>query len=125
MADVTEYTTLKEKAKALYNQLKEMRLQIQMMEKRMIQEMTNTQKPMLSVISDNQQAIIKLQDRSRRIPLTEADLKGKLRDCLHEQFGHTVGLPKIQEFAVAIAHRIWSERRVKKDQRIVLKLYAP
>ena len=88
----------------------------------MIQEMQKNQKPILSVVSENRHAIIKLQDRSRRIPLTEADLKVKLRDCLHEQFGHSVGLPKIEEFAVVIAHRIWSERRVKRDQHVVLKL---
>jgi hypothetical protein len=122
MTDVTEYTTLKQRSRALYIELKDVRLQLQLMEQRMIQEMQKTQKPVLSVISENRHAIIKLQDRSRRIPLTEADLKVKLRDCLHEQFGHSVGLPKIEEFAVAIAHRIWSERRVKKDQQVVLKL---
>jgi hypothetical protein len=122
LSGVTEYANLKQRARDLYVSLKAVRLQIQTMEDRMIREMQTTQQPICSAVSENQQAVIKLQERTRRIPLTQADLKGKLRDCLHEQFGHSVGLPKIEEFAIAIAHRIWTERRTKRVYGVLMKL---
>jgi uncharacterized protein YigA (DUF484 family) len=118
--DVSTYTALKQSACRLYTELKTIRAQIHTMEQQMIQEMEKTQSPIMSVTTDNKQGIIKLHDRTRRLPLTESDLKEKLRDCLRAQFGHNV--PKIEEFSVAIAHRIWSERRVKREQKIVLRV---
>lgn len=91
------------------------------MEQRMIQEMTSTQSPMLTVVSDSRPGTIKLQDRTRRVPLSEVDLQSKLQACLHELFGQQVTMTKIQEFSISIAHRIWSERRVKCEQRVVFK----
>jgi len=121
MTNVTEYTNLKKKASGLYTALKAVRMEIHAMEQRMIQEMTATQSPMLSVISDSRPGIIKIQDRTRRVPLSELDLQTKLQACLHELFGQQVTMPKIQEFSISISGRIWAERRVKCDQKVVFK----
>jgi hypothetical protein len=121
MTDVTEYTNLLTKAADQYLALKETRLAIKAMEQHMLQEMQNTQSPIITVVTDNQRAIIKLQDRSRRIPLTEADLKRMLATFLHAQFTN-IPLMKMEEFAISIADRIWKGRRIKQDRRVVLKM---
>ena len=121
MNDVTEYTKLLAKAAEQYLALKETRLKIKTMEERMLQEMQNTQSPILTVVSANQRGILKVQDRSRRVPLTETDLKRMLATCLQAQFTN-IPLPKMQEFAISIADRIWKGRRIKQDRRVVLKM---
>jgi hypothetical protein len=121
MNDVTEYSHLRQKALSLFRTLKGVRSQIRTMEQRMIQEMTTTQNNILSVTSENRYGFIKLHDRTRRLPLTEVDLKTKLRDCLHEKFPQ-VEIQKIEEFAVSISNRIWAERRTKRDQKVSLKV---
>ena len=121
MTDISEYTTYKQQATDLYQALKDVRLKIHAIEERMIQEMQQTQQSMMVVVSDNQQAVIKLQGRTRRIPLSEEDLKARLQECLQAQFGN-VDPHKIVEFSASIAHKIWSERRVKEFHRVVVKM---
>jgi hypothetical protein len=120
MADVSVYTNLKRESCRLYTELKAVRLKICTMEHQMIQEMEKNQTPIMPVTADNKHGIIKVHARVRRLPLTEADLKEKMQNCLRAQFGHNV--PKIDEFAVAMAHRIWSERRIKREQKVILKV---
>jgi hypothetical protein len=119
MADVTEFTKLKQKSAELFIALKQVRGQIKVMEQRMLVEMG--QKAELEVVSENRQALIKRHERTRRLPLSHNDLKTQLLECLTEQFGHNVTHDKIQTFAVTIAHRIWAERRTKLEQRVELK----
>lgn len=121
MTDITEYTTLKRQAKELYTNLKQVRDQIKQMESRMLVEIQQTQRP-LTVIAENRRGIIRLQDRSRRLPLTQLDLKDKLKDCLREKF-HNVANDSIEDFAESISKRIWSERRVKREQRVSFKAW--
>jgi hypothetical protein len=121
MTDVSRYSGLKQKATELYKSLAAVRKEIRNIEEQMLLEITRTQQP-LSVTADNRTALIRVQDRRRRLPLTEAHLKDKLRECLTERFGTTVSPDSIAEFAVSISKRIWSERRIKTDQKISMKM---
>jgi hypothetical protein len=121
MTDVSHYSGLKQKALMLYKELSKVRKEIKVVEDQMILEVQRTQGP-LTVTADNRKAVIRVQDRCRRVPLTEADLKEKLSACLIERFGATVALDSIAEFALTIAKRIWSERRVKQERRVSLKI---
>ena len=120
MTDISEYTTLKRHAKELYLNLKSIREQIRQMEGRMLTEIQQTQRP-IAVVSNNTRGIVKLLDRSRRLPLTKNDLKDKLKECLKEKF-QNVSHDSIEEFAESISQRIWSERRVKREQRVAFKV---
>jgi uncharacterized sporulation protein YeaH/YhbH (DUF444 family) len=121
MTDVSNYCQLKKHSQELYKQLTAVRKEIKTVEEQMIQQCQLTQQPLV-VVAENKPALIRLQTRTRRLPLTEEDLKLKLRECLVEKFGSTVDQKNIADFSVILAHRIWSERRVKTDPKISMKI---
>ena len=118
--DVSEYTCLKAKACRMYQELTEVRNEIKAMEQNMVEQMVNTQTQVLAVITDHRPAVFKLQNRTRRVALTQADLKGMLVTFLHQQFT-TIPLEKMKEFAISLADSIWRARRVTQETRVVVK----
>ena len=89
------------------------------METQLIGECRKSSHP-LSVVSETVPAIMHIHEHRRRLPLTEKDLLSKLVECLRERFGHEVPTNGIAEFAQTVTRRIWSERRVKLDQKVFL-----
>tara|TARA_B110000902_G_C13899218_1_gene433694 strand:+ start:167 stop:553 length:387 start_codon:yes stop_codon:yes gene_type:complete len=119
--DITKYQNLRQKTIDLYKVLSDTRKELKLMEAQMLDQMLTLKEPMLPVRANNQDAIIRIQDRKRRIPLTILDLRTTLRMCLQEKFGHAAIGSSIEEFAVAISERIWAQRRTKVDKRLVVK----
>ena len=121
MTDITKYADLQKLKSDLNIQLRQVRLDIKTFETQMIQEMEHNNQPLLSVQVRNVPSIVHLRTHSRRVQLTEADLKRQLQMCLQEQFGAQVQQENIEKFATAMSRRIWSERRVKNDRKISIK----
>jgi hypothetical protein len=123
MTDVSHYSGLKARAAQVYKTLVTIRKEIKVFEQQMILEFQRTQAP-LNVVADNRPAVIRIQDRTRRLPLTEKDLREKLLSCLLIQFDGKVHKTSIEQFSVEISKKIWSERRTTQDHRISLKISA-
>jgi hypothetical protein len=121
MADITKYDDLQKLKLELNRQLRQVRLDIKTFEAQMIQEMQNKNQPLLSVQVRSVPSIVRLSTRTRRVQLTETDLRRQLQVCLQDQFGSQVQKASIEEFAATMSRRIWSERRVKNDQKISVK----
>lgn len=121
MADITKYDDLQKHKLELNRQLRQVRMDIKTFETQMIQEMQKKNQPLLTVQVRNVPSIVRLSTRTRRVQLTEADLRRQLQICLHDQFGSQVQDASIEEFATTMSRRIWSERRVKNDQKISIK----
>jgi hypothetical protein len=124
MTDVSEYTDLLLKAKQTFVQLKEIRRRIREFDESMKRELQRKQIVTMSVTSNNRMGIVRVQNRTRKLPLSHAVLEGKLKECLHERFGGDENIDKkeIETFAISIANRIWSGRRVKDETKVSLKL---
>ena len=122
MQDISEYTQLKEQARSLYESLQVVRGQIKSMEQAMLAELSKDGRP-IPVVANNRTGVVRIQDRSRRLPLTERDIQEKLRDSLQEKFGDAVDGASLDSFAVSIGHQIWTGRRVRRDPCVCLKLH--
>jgi hypothetical protein len=124
MADVLRYCELKTQAQELFSALTKVRKEINAFELQVIERAKQTQQSLVSVVVQNRQAVIRVHNRSRRLPLTEEDLRLKLCKCLVERFKN-VDSDELSKFSFALARRIWSERRTKNEPKVTMKLSNP
>jgi len=119
MTDVSVYTNKKREVQDLYHALHNARIELKRMEICLIEEWKRTSQP-FRVISDSIPVRIKVQERHRRIPLTQNDLGTKIAECLFERFGAQVPPAEITEFAQTVTKRIWSERRIRRETMVLI-----
>jgi hypothetical protein len=121
--DLTEYSQLLERARTLFESLKEVRRQIKERETQMIislnQNHHNAHNP-ISVMVNQRPGVLRLVARTRRLPLTEKSLTDELSKYLLEKFGGSI--EDIATLATDIGHRIWTDRQTKRDFKVALKL---
>ena len=122
VVDLTEFLAFKVQAEELLTALKAKRAQIKAIEVALIEEIKTTQPNQPVLVC--KQAVVRVFDRSRRLPLNESDLREKLKAYLVEQFGTGVSdHEKIEEFSDTIVTRIWADRRTKKETQLTYKLH--
>ena len=124
-----EYLQLQQQAKGLYKELQAVRAQIREMEAAMCKHCEDRNVGMVPIeIPDGGGAptrgYLRVHDRTRKLPLSQADVITKLTDCLMQRFGKDNGIhdDDIRRFAHETAKSIWDGRRVKRSQGITVKL---
>lgn len=125
MTDVVKYLEVKSQAKKLFMELKDIRQRIRLMEQQMVDRLKSSNQSSVSVVVHDRPATLRVMDRTRRVPLTESDLKERLRDCLMERFKDSTSEQSINEFAVSMGSKIWSTRRIKREEKLSLKMKKP